>query len=159
MDKKYIEDAKAILGEIGLGLNQNNEVYDQDTFNNIQVAGKNLIFSFKPEYNVFCANNQVLFQPFENRKMIMQLFGYYLQKETACGNANYVTWNVNELPDKKTSISVVDALSRETTTTDAYMNPCLAFCDFILKCGYPMECACGEFNLTMYEGLYELKER
>ena len=42
----YINIGRSILGEIGLAINSDNEVYDQDTFSLIDIEGKKIIFSF-----------------------------------------------------------------------------------------------------------------
>ena len=147
----YINIGRSILGEIGLAINSDNEVYDQDTFSLIDIEGKKIIFSFTVGKKLFCdPQTQIVFEPVSNLKMINRLFAYYLQKEEMEGNMCIKTWFQEEDDKKRTAITIVSS-NGERFTSDYFYNPCLKFCDLILKFGYPMEIAAGEFNLVEFE--------
>lgn len=150
-DENYINIARSILGEIGLGLNNQHIVYDQDSNTIITVDGKAIAFTFIPNTNFFYdTNNCILFDPFHDFKTISKLFSYYLDKEQRSGNISFVeTYFIQENENKETCIVV--KTQTEIYESAYYKNKCLKICDIILKMGYPLEYMSGEFNLKVYD--------
>lgn len=147
--REYIDLMKCLLGEIGLAVNSSNEIYDQDTFNPILYNGKVLVFTYKPDTPIFVGNNQCLFDPFNDTRMIAHLFDYYLSKEQLAGNLVVDTFFITELDDKRKFMTIADRYDG-TIESRPFYNPSLQYIDIILKLGFPMEYAAGQFN-WLYE--------
>lgn len=150
-DENYINIARSILGEIGLGLNSQHLVYDQDTGTMITIEGKPITFTFIPNTNFFYdTSNCILFDPFNDFKTMNKLFSYYLDKEQKNGNMGFVeTYYIDEDSNKQTRIVI--KTRDELYESEFYKNKCLKICDIILKIGYPMEYLSGEFDLRKFD--------
>ncbi len=70
--------------EIGLSINSNQYIYDQDTDIVLKYKDKYMKMSFNSE--VYAGRNDMVFDPVTNYNLIVTLFGYYIEKETANGN-------------------------------------------------------------------------
>lgn len=152
-DENYINIARSILGEMGLYLNPQHLVYDEDTGNMITIDGKFLAFTFTPNTNFFYDTEKcILFNPFGDFRTMNRLFSYYLNKEQANGNMGFVeTYYIDENPKDSRETRMVIKTQNELYESEYYKNKCLKICDIILKIGYPMEYSMGEFNLKVFE--------
>jgi len=70
--------------EIGLSINMDQYIYDQDTGIVLKFKDKHIKMSFNN--NVYAGNNDIIFDPSTNYNLIVTLFGYYIEKESANGN-------------------------------------------------------------------------
>lgn len=152
-DEMYIDIARSILGEIGLGLNKNHVVYNMNDHTPIMINGKYLAFTFTPNTNFFYdATQAILFKPFEDLRTMTILFSYYLNNEQKLGNLETVmNYYFDEDPNDKTKTRLVVKTINDTYESKYYRNKCLKFCDLILKFGYPMEYNSGQYDLSFYD--------
>lgn len=70
--------------EIGLSINNEQFIYDQDTGIVLKYKDKRIKMSFTND--VYGSNNDVVFDPSVNYDLMVKLFGYYIEKETQNGN-------------------------------------------------------------------------
>lgn len=70
--------------ELGLSINNEQFIYDQDTGVVLKYKDKRIKMSFTG--NVYGSNNDVVFDPSINYDLMVKLFGYYIEKETQNGN-------------------------------------------------------------------------
>ena len=70
--------------EIGLAINNEQYVYDQDTGIILKFKDKRIKMSFTSD--VYAGNNDIIFDPSTNYDLMVKLFGYYIEKETNEGN-------------------------------------------------------------------------
>lgn len=70
--------------EIGLSVNSENYIYDQDTHTVLKFKDKYMKYSFNSE--VYAGRNDIVFDPSSNYNLMVMLFGYYMEKETSNGN-------------------------------------------------------------------------
>lgn len=75
---------KLINNKIGLFINNNNEIVDQDTLNPILYKGKKLKVS-----NTINPKKEVLYNPVYDENMMRYLLFYYLQKLEVFNNQYY----------------------------------------------------------------------
>ena len=75
MDK---EINNIIMQEIGLGVGDNHKIYDQDTGFELAIGGSSLV---EPGY--YGGRNTIEFDPHNNRKMMVQMFEYFLRKHSS----------------------------------------------------------------------------
>ena len=66
--------------EIGLAINNEQFIYDQDTGIVLKYKDKRIKMSFTND--VYGSNNDVVFDPSTNYDLMVKLFGYYIEKET-----------------------------------------------------------------------------
>lgn len=86
--KLFFEDEKEmyynLFLELGLGVNNDQYVYDQDT---------GIVLKFQDQYikmnfnnDIYPGKNDIIFDPSTNYHLIRVLFGYYIDKERENGN-------------------------------------------------------------------------
>ena len=62
--------------EIGLSVNAENYIYDQDTHTVLKFKDKYMKYSFNSE--VYAGRNDIVFDPSSNYNLMVMLFGYYM---------------------------------------------------------------------------------
>jgi hypothetical protein len=86
--KMFFNDLKEmyynLFIEIGLSINNDNYIYDQDTGIVLKYKDKYMKLSFNNE--VYAGRNDIVFDPSTNYNLMVMLFGYYMEKEAANGN-------------------------------------------------------------------------
>lgn len=70
--------------EIGLSVNMDQYIYDQDTGIILKFKDKQIKMGFNN--NVYAGNNDIVFDPSTNYNLMVTLFGYYIEKEAANDN-------------------------------------------------------------------------
>ena len=70
--------------EIGLSINNDQYIYDQDTGIVLKYKDKYMKMSFTGD--VYAGRNDMVFDPITNYNLIVTLLGYYIEKEIANGN-------------------------------------------------------------------------
>ena len=71
--------------EIGLGINRDQYIYDQDTGIVLKFKEKHIKTNLNNN-NVYAGNNDIVFDPSTNFNLIVTLFGYYIEKEQTNDN-------------------------------------------------------------------------
>ena len=125
-----------LFNEIGLSINSEGLLYDQDTGNIIQFKEKNIKASINNQ-PIYPGRNDILFEPDKNYQLIVSLFGFYIDKctnsedgDTLCGYiANYI--DDNETKDKQRV--VVKTAGRGEIISNFYYNIYLAYIDCIFR--------------------------
>lgn len=70
--------------EIGLSINNENYIYDQDTGIILKFKDKRIKMSLNG--TVYGSSNDIIFDPTSNYDLMVKLFGYYIEKETSNEN-------------------------------------------------------------------------
>lgn len=129
-----LELTKLILMEIGLELDQNENIIDQDTGEILYYDGKPMKFSFRP----FCEVNEnysVYFNPMSNYKLMSMMFSYFLEKITMVQGLYFpVFYPTKDEETLKTSLSVKN--DNLLISTRFYSNILLAYLELICKINY-----------------------
>ena len=90
--------------EIGLSVNNEQYIYDQDTGIVLKFKEKRIKMSFTNI--VYGGNNDIVFDPSTNYDLMVKLFGYYIEKETSNDNdIGYIAHFTEEEPTKKVFVS------------------------------------------------------
>ena len=76
----------ALISEIGLGINQNGILYDQDNGIEIMYNGKHIRASVDANNPAIPSDIYAIFDPIWDNKFMNTMLGYYLAKEEAYGN-------------------------------------------------------------------------
>lgn len=127
--------------ELGLGINGNSYLYDQDTDMPILFKEKYI----KANINgapLYQGRNDIIFDPAKNYSLMDRLFGFYLDK---CKNSDdgdilrgYIAHYIEDNPEKTKQRVVVKTVpieqgGRGLIESDFYYNVYLAFIDCIFK--------------------------
>lgn len=139
-----------IMQEIGLEVGRNQRIYDQDTGDALRINGMDIVAP-----GCYGGKQAIEFDPYNNRKMMGQLFGHFLEKysdETGVDVLSY--YNV----DSGSDVKVECRMSDDTiVSSKPYGRDSLKYTDIIMQLNG------GESDLTKYDntsskGNYKEKE-
>lgn len=132
----YIEMQYDLFNEIGLAINGQSYVYDQDTGIQLKIKDKYIKASVNGE-PIYTGKSDVAFEPGRNYSLINYLFGYYLTKaqntedgDILCG---YTAHFIDDNPEKDKQRVVVKTIGRGDIASDYYYNIYLAYFDVIFR--------------------------
>ncbi len=128
------------LSEMGLSVDNNQYLYDQDNGNILQYKEKNIKVSINgiPAY---AGHNDIVFDPFHNYGIVNTLFGLYIDRcqDTDDGDIlqGYISHGVEDYPsrDMDRQRVVVKTIGRGEITSNYYKAVFLAFADCTFKVG------------------------
>lgn len=125
-----------LFTEIGLGINGDSYLYDQD-------SGVPILFKekyIKASVNgspIYAGRNDIVFDPANNYGLISHLFGYFLDKaqnsEDGDTLGGYIAHYIDDDPTKEKQRVVVKTLSRGEIGSMFYYNIYLAYIDCIFR--------------------------
>lgn len=131
--------------ELGLGIDANNYLYDQDSGNMIMMKDKYIKATIDPNIPIYAGRNDIVFEPDKNYGLISTLFGFYLDK---CVNSDdgdqlqgYIAHFVDDKPDpnrrarneRSAQRVVVRTAGRGDIESRYYFNIYLAYIDCIFR--------------------------
>lgn len=120
---------------IGLGIDNESHLYDQDTEKKLQFKGKYIKATIREE-PVYAGRNDIVFEPWKNYSMMAMLTGYYLDKETNSENGDtigYIAQGNEDSSDKEFHRMFIQTKFRGRIESDWYRNGYLGFIDCIFK--------------------------
>lgn len=118
---------------IGLGINQNSYLYDQDTGTMICLKDKFIKASVQP-VTIYAGKNDIIFAPDQNYQLMVCLLGYYLDKNPELSFiAQYI-----EDDNKREKQRVCVKTHNGVVESNFYSNIYLGYieCIFILSGGF-----------------------
>ena len=139
----------ALINEIGLSINGNNSLFDQDTGQVIYFGGKEIKCSINPNIPVYPSDIAVVFDPINDMKLMTTILGYYFEKERVMGEYYPITYSFNDRDKKKPSSIMVKLQTNDRgiieINSGAYNNKCLKLSDIILRMG-GQDCDLSNFD-------------
>ena len=114
-----------LFADLGLSINSDQYIYDQDTGITLKFKDKYMKMDFFKD--VYAGNNDIVFDPSTNYNLIITLFGYFVEKEAANGNdIGFIAQYTEEEPNSK-NISAKGARYKQrlvvkTKNGDIYSN-------------------------------------
>lgn len=126
MTNKDLEINNLIMQEIGLEVDNCNRIIDQDTGAALAFKGMAVIAP-----GTYGGRNCIEFDPHNNKKMMSNLFGYFLDKHSEESDVDVLTYyNV----DQGTKSAVECKLSDQTKiTSKAYSRDSLKYTDIMIQ--------------------------
>lgn len=125
-----------MFSEIGLGINSQQYLYDQDTQIVIQFKEKYIKASINGQ-PVYAGRNDIVFEPAKNYTLMTRLFEYYLDK---CQNSDdgdqlqgYIAHYIDDDEAKEKQRVVVKTAGRGEISSQFYFNVYLAYIDCLFK--------------------------
>lgn len=124
---------RSVIMEMGLYIGKDNILRDQDTNMQIAFGGKNVKYTYNDPSKLYIGENDVLFDPVDNYKLMNNMLGYYIDKENESGNMSSVAPYMLD-GDNRTVCQGVKLTNGERIEGGYFRNRSLSICDFILKC-------------------------
>ena len=132
-----------LMTEIGLEIDSEMRIVDQDDGNVIMFKGKSLKVSLDNYRQPFIGRNDILFDPITNFKVMNNLFSYFIHKTSVTEGRYFNIFYPVNLPNGRTYIEIKE--NNQVIRSGAYMNPCIAYIDLIFRIN-------GEaYDLSMYD--------
>ena len=129
----------ALINEIGLSINTNNSLFDQDTGQVIYFGGKEIKCSINPNVTVYPSDVSVVFDPINDIRLMTTILGYYFEKERVMGDYYPITYSFNDRDKRKPSNIMVKLQTKDKgiieINSNYYYNKCLKISDIILRMG------------------------
>lgn len=144
MNEKDLEINSLIMREMGLEIGPGNRIVDQDTQLALTLGAQGIVAP-----GAYCGRQNVEFDPYNNRKMMGNLFGMFLEKYSDESDIDVLTYyNVND--NKKDQTGQIECRMSNNTviTSKPYIRDSLKYADIILQLN-------GETNvdLSKYDGI------
>ena len=128
----------ALINEIGLSIDENNSLFDQDNGQPIYFGGREIKCSINPANPVYSSEIATLFDPINDFKLMTTILAYYLEKERVMGESYPITYSFNDR-DKQgpsnMSVKIQTSNGMGEVTSNFYYNKCLKISDIILRMG------------------------
>lgn len=123
--------------EIGLGINSQQYLYDQDS---------GIVLKFKDHYikattndmPIYAGKTDIVFEPDKNYGLITTLIGYYIDKESMGEDGDTVGFVAQEIEDNnetETHRVIIVTKFRGTIVSEWYHNTYLGYIDAIFRLG------------------------
>ena len=128
----------ALINEIGLSINENNSLFDQDNGQLIYFGGKEIKCSINPSNPVYASEIATVLDPFNDIKLMTTILAYYLEKERMMSDIYPITYSFNDrdkLGPSNMSVKIQTSNGMEEVTSNFYYNKCLKISDIILRMG------------------------
>lgn len=118
--------------EIGLSINNNQYLIDQDTGQTLQFKDKYIKATVEP-VPIYAGKTDILFEPERNYGLMEKLLGYYIDKESNSDEGDRIGYiaNYTEYFPDKTKQRVVIKTARGDIATQFYHNLYLAYMEAI----------------------------
>lgn len=134
-----------LMCEIGLEVDQEMRLVDQDLGNVIMFKGKTLKVNLGGQRQPFIGRNDILFDPVNNYKIMSTIFAYYVQKLTNLEGRYFNIFYAVPLPSGKTYAEIKENM--KVIRSGTYFNPCIAFIDLVFRLNNE------EYDLSAYDSI------
>lgn len=126
---------RIIMEDIGLTVNDNNKIMDQDTREELSYKGKSMRYS--SQNSVVLTNQDMVFDPASNKALMGKLFDHYLNKIES-EDGTYVGIYYEEIDPETQQSSLVakvqfEGESETQIRTNSYNNDSLKYAEMIKK--------------------------
>ena len=130
----------ALLNEIGLSIDNNNTLIDQDNNGErIYFGGKLIKCSLDPNRPVYNSEIAIVFDPVDDIRLMTTILAYYLEKERVLGESYPIAYGFNNKDKQGPSTISVKIQTHDRgiieVTSNLYYNKCLVISDVILRMG------------------------
>ena len=125
-----------LFSEIGLGINTQQYLYDQDTQVTITFKEKYIKASINGQ-PIYAGRNDIVFEPAKNYTLMARLFEYYLDKCQQSDDGDllegYIAHYIDDDETKEKQRVVVKTVGRGEISSNYYFNIYLAYIDCLFK--------------------------
>lgn len=135
-----------LMCDIGLDLDNNMNIIDQDFGNIIMIKGKALKASLN-NIEPFIGGGDILFDPMNNYKLMANLFSYFIQKTQSTEDRYFNVFYPVQGSDNKTAMEIKENMT--VIRSGFYSNPCIAYIDLVFRINDEV------YDLSMYDSIPE----
>ena len=138
--------------EIGLSVNYNGYLYDQDTGIEIKYKDKYIKSSTVP-MPLYAGRNDIIFEPAKNYNLMTTLLGYYIDKETNSDDGDrigYIAQYIDDNPTKDKQRIVIKT-KRGDIASKFYYNVYLGYIECIFMLGGSLVPDLSNFDIQYQE--------
>ena len=146
---------KIVMEEIGLTINSQNKVIDQDTRTQIKFKDKNVKYS--SQNAVTLGHSDMLFDPVSDRGLMTSLFGYYADKLEEEGECSVSIFYEKQDDDGKTYLE--SKTDKGVITSKAYHNSNLTYIDTIKQLNGESNVDLSDYDTDPLEDTKKSKRR
>ena len=121
---------------IGLSIDAEQHLYDQDTGAKLNFKGKYIKAAINENIPVYAGKNDIVFDPSKNYAIMVTLLGYYLDKESKSidgDNIGFISQGMEDSPDREYHRLFIQTSKKGRIESDWYQNSYLGFLDCIFK--------------------------
>ena len=124
-----------IMQELGLEVGPSQRIYDQDTGDILQINGTEIVAPGTPINNSIKCGQPMMteFDPYNNRKMMNQLFAYFLDKISDETDQDVVTYYNIDGSSPNTGRVQCKMSDNSTITSGEYKRDSLKYTDIIIQ--------------------------
>ena len=119
---------KIIMEDIGLTVDKNNRVMDQDTRGYVRYNNKDMRYS--SQNSVILTNNDMVFDPGSNKIVMSHVFNYYLGKVQE-EDGTYVSMHYEKIREEDGASALTAKIDGKEYTTHYYNNESLKYAEMI----------------------------
>jgi hypothetical protein len=126
-----------LFTEIGLGINNNSYLYDQDTFTEIKFKEKYIKATTQP-ITIYAGRNDIIFDPANNYQLMVSLLGYYIDKRAVSEDEEtieFVAQYIEETPGREKQRVTVKTNNKGDISSNFYYNIYLGYIEIIFLLG------------------------
>ena len=116
-----------LMREIGLDVDSNQCIIDQDTGMPLEYNGKKIVYEGNR------SKTSIPFDPLNNTKMMSHLFSYYTEKVAEEDGRYFNMYYQVKDSDTKSHLEALDASSGTVLKSEPYTNDTLKYADLIFK--------------------------
>jgi hypothetical protein len=116
-----------LLNTIGLSIDNNGYIYDQESKVHIQIHGCKLKASVDPRIPCYAGQGEVVFDILNNIRLVTTMLGYCIDKETALNGFRCISQFPEEIPESRMTAMTLKMADQTNRTTLFYNNKCLKF--------------------------------
>lgn len=120
---------------IGLGIDSEQHLYDQDSEQKLNYKGKYIKAAIN-DMPIYAGRNDIVFDPSKNYNLMATLIGYYIDKESKSEEGDrigFIAQGTEDTPDKEFHRIFVQSSIKGRVESDWYQNGYLGFIDCIFK--------------------------
>lgn len=116
-----------LLNSIGLSIDANGYLYDQDSRTHIQFHGCKIKASVTPNVPCYAGQGEVVFDILYNIRLVTVMLGYCIDKETKLNGFSCLSHFIEDIPGTRTTAITMKMTDGSYKTTKYYMNKCLKY--------------------------------
>lgn len=133
-----------LFTEMGLSINGDQYLYDQDTMTVLRYKDKFIKATVQP-IEIYSGISDIIFDPARNYNLMITLFGYFLDKESS--NIGFCAQYIDDYMDKQ---RLIIKTSKGDICSSFYNNLYLAYIECIFKLTDSLDVDLSNFDVAIF---------
>ena len=120
-----------LLNAIGLSIDGNGYVYDQDTRIHLLYQGKKIKASIDPNNPAYAGEGEITMDLIHDMKLANMILLYFIDKESNLGDLSIVSQFIEEVPNGKLTALGIKKTDGSSIITEYYTNKALKYIEAV----------------------------